>query len=104
MAEVYVQTSDPRRRVKDQSLKLQDNVNPIERRDKLEIILAILEIAQQPIRKTHILYSAKINFYQLTRYLSLLVAVQMIEEVSEPIEGYRITDRGRLLLSMFEQS
>lgn len=79
----------------------EDAGRPVERRDKLEIILAILEIAQQPIKKTHILYTAKINFYQLTRYLDLLMATNMIEAISQPVEGYRITEKGRLLLKMF---
>ena len=88
-------------RKRELSASRQNDQHPIERRDKLAIILAILEIAQQPTKKTHILYTAKVNFYQLTRYLDLLLATNMIEEISEPLDGYRITKKGRLLLSMF---
>src|SRR5437870_2469576 len=73
----------------------------LERRDKIDIILAILEITNQPIKKTHILYTAKINFYQLSRYLDLLLNMGLLEEISDPFEGYRITEKGRVLLKLF---
>ena len=74
---------------------------PIERRDKLDILLEILEITRQPVRKTHILYTARINFFQLTKYLDLLLAIGMVEVVSTPFEGYVITDKGRILTKLF---
>jgi predicted transcriptional regulator len=88
-------------RKRELSISREDDEHHVERRDKLEIILAILEISQQPIKKTHILYTAKINYYQLTRYLDLLLATNMIGVIAEPIEGYKITEKGRLLLNMF---
>jgi predicted transcriptional regulator len=72
-----------------------------ERRDKIDIILAILEITKQPIKKTHILYTAKINFYQLSRYLDLLLNMGLIEEIAQPFEGYKVTEKGRVLLNLF---
>lgn len=74
------------------------------RRDKIDIILKILEITTQPTKKTHILYTAKINFYQLSGYLDLLLKIGMVEEISYPLEGYRITEKGRVLLKLFEQT
>ena len=74
---------------------------PIERRDKLDILLEILEITRQPVKKTHILYTARINFFQLTKYLDLLLAIGMVEVVSSPFEGYVITDKGRILTKLF---
>jgi len=79
----------------------EDGKQLVERRDKIDIILAILEITSQPIKKTHILYTAKINFYQLTRYLDLLLNMGLLEEISDPFEGYRITEKGRVLLKLF---
>ena len=71
------------------------------KRDKLDILLGILEISNIPIKKTHILYKANINFYQLTRYLDLLLSLEMLEEINEPYKGYRITEKGRQMLNLF---
>ena len=76
----------------------------LERRDKIDIILTMLEITTQPIKKTHILYTAKINFYQLTKYLQLILALGLVEEISDPFEGYRITEKGRVLLTLFART
>ena len=76
----------------------------LERRDKIDIILTILEITNQPIKKTHILYTAKINFYQLTKYLQLILALGLVEEITDPFEGYKITEKGRVLLNLFART
>ena len=72
------------------------------KRDKLEILLGILEIARSPVKKTHILYKANINFYQLTRYLDLLKGLDMLEEIDQPYKGYRTTEKGRQMLDLFK--
>jgi len=72
------------------------------RRDKLDIILKILSIGNVPLKKTHILYQGGINYYQLTRYLDLLTRSGMIEQITEPFTGYRTTEKGRILLSLFD--
>ncbi len=72
------------------------------KRDKLDILLEILNIAQSSIKKTHILYKANINFYQLTRYLDLLMHLGMLEAVKTPYNAYRITEKGRQLLKLFD--
>ena len=71
------------------------------RRDKLDIILRILEVGNSPVKKTHILYKAGINFYQLSRYLDLLLKTGMMEEVSSPFVAYRTTEKGRVLINLF---
>lgn len=71
------------------------------KRDKLKILLEILEIAKSNIKKTHILYKANINFYQLTRYLDLLLGLEMLEETNQPHKGYRTTEKGRQMLNLF---
>lgn len=74
------------------------------RRDKLDIILRILEVGNAPVKKTHILYKAGINFYQLSRYLDLLLKTGMMEEVDTPFVGYRTTEKGRVLMNLFNSS
>ncbi|MGI0013372.1 MAG: winged helix-turn-helix domain-containing protein [Nitrososphaera sp.] len=71
------------------------------RRDKLDIILRILEVTSTPVKKTHILYKAGINFYQLTRYLDLLLRTGMMEEITSPFMAYRTTEKGRVLMNLF---
>ncbi len=75
-----------------------------QKRDRLDIILTILEITNEPTRKTHILYTAKINYYQLTRYLDLLLAMGVIEVASNPFDSYKTTEKGRLLLKLFSHT
>ena len=69
------------------------------KRDKLTIMMRILDISRTPIKKTHILYKANINFYQVTKYLDLLTSVSMLEKIEF---GYRITEKGLQFLKMFE--
>ena len=71
------------------------------KRDKLDILLGILNIANITVKKTHILYKANINFYQLTRYLNLLRELKMLEEVTEPFNRFRTTEKGRTMLDLF---
>lgn len=71
------------------------------KRNKLDILFNILEIAGSPVKKTHILYRANINSYQLTRYLDFLLRLEMVEQINQPYRGYRITDKGRQALSLF---
>ena len=69
------------------------------KRDRLDIMISILQIAREPARKTHILYRANINYYQLMRYLKMLEGLGMIERKRN--SGYIITDKGRMFLSLF---
>lgn len=71
------------------------------RRDKLDIILRILEIGNSPVKKTHILYKAGINFYQLSRYLDLLLKTGMLEQINEPYVAFRTTEKGRVMMNLF---
>jgi predicted transcriptional regulator len=74
------------------------------KRDMLAIMLKILDIANEPVRKTHILYSAGINFYQLSRYLNFLLKLGLLEELTDPYVGYRTTEKGRACLKLFDSS
>jgi len=77
------------------------DMHPDIRRDKLDIILRILDVGSVPVKKTHILYKAGINFYQLSRYLELLQKTGMIEQINEPFPAYRTTEKGRVLINLF---
>lgn len=70
----------------------------------LAIMLKILDIANEPVKKTHILYSAGINFYQLSRYLNFLLKLGLLEELTEPYVGYRTTEKGRECLKLFDST
>jgi predicted transcriptional regulator len=72
----------------------------IHKRGRLEILLEILEETRKPSKKTHLLYNARINHNQLSRYLQVLVDLKMVKQISEPFDGYMITDNGILLLQL----
>jgi predicted transcriptional regulator len=74
-----------------------------EKRDKLDLLLELLEATNEPTKKTHLIYRLRINYYQLTRYLDLLLKLEMVEEVSSPFEGYAITEKGRIMQSLFNK-
>lgn len=74
------------------------------KRDKLDIMLRILEVANAPVKKTHILYQAGINFYQLTKYLDLLLKTGMLEQIEDQHITFRTTEKGRVLMMLFSGS
>jgi predicted transcriptional regulator len=73
----------------------------VEKRDKLDLLLELLEATSEPIKKTHLIYKLRINYYQLSRYLDLLLRLEMVREVSVPFEGYVIAEKGRLMQKLF---
>ena len=88
----------------DQVLRLgQFDEKKPEKRDKLDLLLELLEATNEPTKKTHLIYRLRINYYQLTRYLDLLLKLEMVEEVSTPFEGYAITEKGRIMQSLFNK-
>lgn len=71
------------------------------KRDKLEIMIDILEIVSVLSKKTHILYKANVNYAQLTKYLTALQELGMLHERDGE---YVITDKGRIFLSLMKKS
>jgi predicted transcriptional regulator len=73
------------------------------RRDRVQILLKMLQSANVPIRKTHLMYGAGINFYQLEKHLAFLIGTGMIEELRHVDEAiaYRTTEKGRLFSQLF---
>ena len=62
----------------------------------------MLQSAESPIRKTHLMYGAGINFYQLEKHLSFLIVSGMIEEMQQDgTVAYRTTEKGRLFSELF---
>lgn len=74
------------------------------KRDKLDILLRIVEVTVTPAKKTHILYRANLNFYQLNRYIDELVSLGFVMEVDVPFKGYIATERGKQFLAMMKNN
>ena len=74
------------------------------RRDQLDLLMELLEATREPVKKTRLLYVTAMNHEQVTRHLDFLVSHSMVEKISRPFEGYRITDNGRTLLTLFNVS
>jgi predicted transcriptional regulator len=81
--------------------QLQSEIQKPERRDQLGLLLDLLRETTEPVKKTHLLYRTRMNYYQITHYVGLLQKWDMIESISQPFEGFRITDKGRILLNLF---
>ncbi|HEY7734170.1 MAG TPA: winged helix-turn-helix domain-containing protein [Nitrososphaera sp.] len=73
------------------------------KRNQMDVMFELLAAATEPAKKTHLLFRTKINYYQLVRYLDLLTGLGMLEAVSEPFEGYMITEKGRTALQLFNR-
>lgn len=73
----------------------------LSKRDKFTLIIEILNNCMQPVKKTHLLYKAEINFKQLDRYLNLLMSLGLLKSIAEPFNGYEITPKGKQFLELF---
>jgi predicted transcriptional regulator len=61
-------------------------------------MLDLLTISRRPIKKTDMLYNANLNFDQLERYLDMLQNMGLIELVQTPFKGYKITNKGEIIV------
>jgi predicted transcriptional regulator len=78
---------------------------PEGRRSEIEIIADILRLIRLgDTGTTEIIYTAKINREQTSRYLQKLLEADLLEEAQEEIgmPAYRITRKGLTLLSQIE--
>jgi len=68
------------------------------RRSNIEIIADMLRLGEAG--KTEIMYSANMSYFQLQKYLSLLLQLKLIDKVTvgNPIVTYRVTRKGLRLL------
>lgn len=73
------------------------------RRDKLQIILDILEICVNGANKTKIVYQANLNFKMVNIYLDILTNDQLLDIDSEQNKIYVTTNKGKELLKDVKQ-
>ncbi len=68
------------------------------RRSSLEIIADMLRLGEAG--KTEIMYSANMSYFQLQKYLKLLLQLKLIDKVmvGNPIMTYRVTKKGLKVL------
>ncbi|MCK4732741.1 MAG: hypothetical protein KAT65_09825 [Methanophagales archaeon] len=62
-----------------------------ERRSRMDIIADILSVAGEETKKTHIVYSANLNFARVGKYLQYLEDKGLIENRSRE---YKTTEKG----------
>ena len=68
------------------------------RRSNIEIVADMLRLGEAG--KTEIMYSANMSYFQLQKYLKLLLQLKLIDKVTvgNPIVTYRVTRKGLRLL------
>lgn len=71
-----------------------------EKRDKLDIMIQLLQIAREPIKKTRIMQVAYLNFYQVSKYLEYLIGAGLLQAITKPYPGFKITEKGRMFLTL----
>ena len=74
------------------------------RRDKLEIIQDLLEIADNPkgARKTNLVYRSNLNFNRLENFLPFLIEKDLIQHSDEDEGVYLTTPKGRQFLKQLK--
>jgi predicted transcriptional regulator len=77
-----------------------EHTKQTEKRDKLDIMIQLLQVAREPIKKTRIMQVAYLNFYQVSKYLEYLIGAGLLETVAKPYPGYKITEKGRMFLTL----
>lgn len=69
------------------------------RRDRLQIMAQILQIAKQGSLKTSVMYKANLSFSQLNKYLKLLLDLRLLETRNENNRVvYKTTKKGQKYL------
>lgn len=75
-----------------------------QRRSQLTIMVELLKLSKEPIKKTHLLYATRLNFVQLERYLQTLEKLEFITKISEPFKGYLTTTKGDMFTITLDES
>lgn len=77
------------------------------RRSKLELHVAILNVLanQGPLKQTHLMYKANVNFSILNEYIDFLIKQGLVEKhiVKKERIVYSVTQRGRTVLNYFRE-
>ena len=69
-----------------------------ERRSRMDILADILSVAGEETKKTHIVYSANLNFARVDEYLQYLVDKGLIEKKSGE---FKTTEKGEEFLRAY---
>jgi len=70
----------------------------------LDIMHDILQLCQIPRKKTYIMYQSNLSFYQLRKYLEMLISEKLLEELN--INGrilFQATEEGKRFLSDYKR-
>ena len=70
------------------------------RRDELRIMTDLMVNMLEPTRPTHLLYRTNLSYSQLKKYLSSLLNMGLIEEITKPHRAFGITEKGRTFLDL----
>ena len=75
------------------------------RRDRLEVINAILDIAVEGAVKTRIMYRTNVNFRQFEDYVDTLLEAGLVEILDEERRKiYKTTEKGKTLLKRLKET
>lgn len=78
--------------------------NPRKRRDRLHIMAEILNVANEGVLKTQIMYKANLSFAQLNDYLSLLEELKLLKAATNDKKTtYKTTKKGISFLENYEK-
>lgn len=74
------------------------------RRDKLQIMAEILEIAGDEALKTQIMYRANLSFTQLNNYLEFMLEINLLKKIKQNNkEIYKSTEKGSDFLQRYRE-
>lgn len=73
------------------------------RRDKVSILLDMLEAIGDGARKTHIVYKANLNFESCRKYLNAMRNAGLVEIRIESPMKWAITEKGRVFLKKYKE-
>lgn len=85
---------------------IENNVETVANRTRIEILASILKVAQKGALKTHIMYKANLSHKQLTKYLQFVIGNALLQEISDPEDGtrlYQVTEKGIQFLKDYER-
>ncbi len=77
------------------------------RRDRLEIVSAIISVVQKPSSLTHIMYQVNLSHKQLKEYLRFMIGRHLVEEckkvrgVDRKQLSYLATEKGNMFLGLY---
>ena len=86
--------------------KPMENIDGVKkRRDRLEVINEILDVAVNGVVKTKIMYRTNVNFRQFESYVDALLEAGLVEVFEKNGRRvYRTTQKGKLLLSKLRET